>query len=381
VSDDELARLREELDELDRRILSAAARRTEVVRRVAAAKMEAGGGQRPLFDRTRERAVYDRARAVAEEIGLDPKLGHRLMQTLVEASHVIQEEVSRRTSVAEAAAHPRRFVIVGGDGRMGCLLRRELAARGHGVEVLERDDGRDRAAVAGAGEIVVIAVPMEDAARVAAEIGPHVDPGALLCDINSLKAEVCAAMESSCRGEVIGLHPMFGPTVHSLRRQKVVVCPVRPGPLAAWLREELGAIGAELIETDPVAHDRMMAVVQVLVHFSTLVMGEALRSTGVGVDESLRFTSPIYRLELAFVGRLFAQNPDLYAEIEMTNPHGAEVRRRFRDAAEALDRAIAASDRDAFRAVFDGVSRYFKEFAGEAMTLSDFVIDSVVMQP
>ena len=64
----ELDRLRRQLDEIDRAVLTAAARRVAVVRDIAAAK--AGGGDRPLFDRERERAVYERARAVAAEVGL-----------------------------------------------------------------------------------------------------------------------------------------------------------------------------------------------------------------------------------------------------------------------------------------------------------------------
>ena len=264
---------------------------------------------------------------------------------------------------------------------MGRLFEKELAVRGHAVDIRDVDDQRDIAGVVGAADIVMVSVPMDDAASVVETIGPHVRPDALLCDVNSLKQDVCAAMGRTCAGEALGLHPMFGPTVHSLRRQKVVACPVKPGPLAEWWRAELGRMGLELIETDPETHDRMMAVVQVLVHFSTLVMGEALRGTGVSVEESLRFTSPIYRLELAFVGRLFAQNPELYAEIEMSNPAGAGVRRSFLDAAARLDRVISAGDHTTFIRLFEGVSAYFRDFADEAMELSDFIIDEVVARP
>ena len=140
-------------------------------------------------------------------------------------------------------------------------------------------------------------------------------------------------------------------------------------------------MGMELIESDPAEHDRMMAVVQVLVHYATLVMGRALSKSGVAIDDSLRFTSPIYRLELAFVGRLFAQDPDLYAEIEMTNPHGAEARLRFREAAEELDALLAAGDRDGFRALFGEVDDWFGDFDDEALRLSDVLIDALVTQP
>jgi chorismate mutase/prephenate dehydrogenase len=388
-SNDDLTRLRDELNRLDRRLLETAARRSEIVRGIAAAKACGGSdgpggtgcGGKPLFDRERERAVYARAEAVAGEVGLPARVAHDLMQVLVEASHGIQEEASQAVAAELPAGAARRFLIVGGRGAMGRRLGEALAGRGHAIDVLEADDGRDRAEAVRAAEIVVVAVPMSRARDVTAEIAALVPPDALLCDVNSLKRDVCEAMARACRGEALGLHPMFGPTVRSLRRQKIVVCPVKPGPLAAWLRAELGRMGMELIDSDPATHDRMMAVVQVLVHFSTLVMGEALRRTGVAVEESLRYTSPIYRLELAFIGRLFAQSPDLYAEIEMTNPDGADVRRSFLEAAQRMDEAIAANDRTAFRELFTGVSDYFRDFAGEAMRLSDFVIDSMVRRP
>ncbi|NNF41940.1 MAG: prephenate dehydrogenase/arogenate dehydrogenase family protein [Phycisphaerales bacterium] len=377
-----LGALRDELDAVDRALLESAARRRTIVRRLAAAKMDAGGTQ-PLFDRTRERVVYERAEAAAGELGLPPTLARALMGVIVEDSHQVQEtlivEAASRTPL-DAVARPR-LLIVGGGGRMGRRLRDALRERGHTVDTLELGDGRDRVAAVADADIVVIAVPMTDAEPVTRELGPHVRPDALLCDINSLKVGVCRAMEESCRGEAMGLHPMFGPGVWSLRRQKVVVCPLREGPRAAWLRKELASMGVELIDTDPVTHDRMMAIVQVLVHFSTLVMGDALRRTGVSVEDSLRFTSPIYRLELAFVGRLFTQDPDLYAEIEMSNPQAAEMRRCFRNAADELDRIIADADHAAFRRRFEDIAVYFESFGDEAMRLSEQIIDTLVRQP
>ncbi len=375
TSPDELERLRTELDDLQHTLLSAAARRAQVVRRIGEIK---AGSHRPLFDRQREREVYARARTVARQVGLDPEVARRLMAVLVESSHDAQDAVGRQTGPADQL---RRFLIVGGHGRMGRLFSSWLTARGHGVTVLERDDGQDPAALVSDAELVVVAVPMDAAVLVIERLAPLLRPDQLLCDINSLKGEVCAAMAGACAGEVVGLHPMFGPTVATPRRQKVVWCPVRPGPLAAWWRDELGRMGAELVDTDPGTHDRMMAVVQVLVHYSTLVMGDALRRTGIDLEQSLAFTSPIYRLELAFVGRLFTQDPDLYAEIEMANPHGDDVRRCFQDAAAELAGTIETGDRADFRQAFGQVREYFRGFGDEAMAVSDWIIDTLVARP
>ena len=370
---DELQALRDELTALDRQILGLAKRRQELVRRVGAYKSRE---DRPIFDRRRERKVLERAEAAASELGLDPAFGRRLLGMLIEASHDEQGD-----EMVTAASETHSFCLVGGGGGMGRLLRRELQRRGHPVTVLEKDDGQDRAAVIAAAEIVVVCVPMALATEVVREVAPHVRPDALLCDINSLKREVCGVLEATAPGETVGLHPMFGPTVSSLRRQKVVLCPVRPGPLSRWLASELGQLGVELIETDPETHDRMMAVVQVLTHFSTLVMGTALSRAGVGIADSLRFTSPIYRLELAFTSRLFAQDPSLYAAIEMDNPVGPEVRAAFLDAARELTALIDAGDRAGFEAHFRALSTFFAGLADEGMALSDFLIDALVARP
>jgi len=371
----ELDGLRAELDQLDRQLMETAARRLEVVRRIGAAKIDSGA---PIFDRARERRVFEKAQRLGATLGLDDTLSQALMSALVEASHRTQEEAVLHAAASETR---RKIVIVGGRGQMGRRLGGAFEARGHVVTALDRGDDLASSEALLQAEIVMLAVPMALAAPMAAEVGPLLPKGAVLCDINSLKGEVCAAMDRAFPGEVLGLHPMFGPSVKSLRRQKVVVCEIRGGPVGTWLQAELGRMGMELIESDPDTHDHMMAVIQVLVHFSTLVMGESLRRTGFSVAESLRFTSPIYRLELAFCGRLFTQDPELYAEIEMANPYGATVRAHFREASEALEAAVQAGDREAFRELFAGVSAYFASFGTEAMALSDRIIESLVTHP
>jgi chorismate mutase / prephenate dehydrogenase len=363
--------LRAQLDEIDEELLSAAARRQQVVAEIGRVKAAAGIS---LFDRTRERVVFDRARDRGRALGLGAEVAESLYHVLVEASHDRQQEDTEQARTDE----PRSFLLMGGAGEMGVLLTRLLRQRGHAVDLFDLGDERPLPDVVSAAQIVMVCVPMDIAVETIHAVGPHMAAGALLCDINSLKRDVCDALREATSGEAMGTHPMFGPTVGSLRRQKVVLCPVRPGPLGAWWTRELGQLGAELITTSPEDHDRMMAIIQVLVHFHTIVMGDALRRTGVAVEDSLRFTSPIYRVEMSVVGRLFGQDPRLYAEIEMQNPYGAEVIGHFMAAAEATRDAVQSGDRDGFCDLFGAVSHYFRDFSGEALELSDFLIEAMV---
>lgn len=362
----ELAQLRERLDAVDHELLEVAAKRLALVEQIRAAKRSAGGA---VFDREREQTVLRNAEERGAELGLSTELVDKLMAALLEASHSHQQA---STAVAETT---RRILIVGGGGRMGSLFGNLLAARGHTIEVLEKDDPVDGRV--SAADVVIVAVPMAIAERVIADIAPLIRQDALLCDINSLKQKVCDALAAS-NGEALGTHPMFGPTVGTLRRQKIVMCPVKPGPLTDWWRSELAQMGADLIDAEPAEHDRTMAVVQVLTHFGILTMGRALTHAGISLQDTLRFMSPIYRLEVSMVGRLFAQKPELYQEIVMSNPEAERFLELYVDEATRLANIITGHQRDDFIAAFRETADHFAEFSSDAMALSDRIIATLM---
>jgi chorismate mutase/prephenate dehydrogenase len=370
MSADDLDTLRGELDALDARLIGLAAERLRTVARIR--ELKRGSGKH-LFDRAREQEVHQRAEVHARAVGLPAPAARSLVNALLEASHALQEQPP------PTGADRRAFLIVGGAGKMGRLFGELFAARGHRVDVLEKGEALEPARV-GAADVVMVAVPMTQAAEVTRAVAPLVGPGALLCDINSLKRDVCAALATSA-GEALGTHPMFGPTVRTLRRQKVVLCPVKPGPMAAWLEGELGRMGAEIVASSPEEHDATMAVVQVLTHFGIMAMGRALARSGLTLEQTLPFTSPIYRLELAMVGRLFSQRPELYREILLQNPAGAATRDGYLAAASELGAILARGDGDAFVALFEETGRYFAGFSAEAMELSDHIIDTIMSRP
>lgn len=273
----------------------------------------------------------------------------------------------------------KTLLIVGGKGRMGQLFSTAFTERGHKVFIADRGDELS-AEVLRAANVVLVSVAMQEAKDVIRAIAPRIEENALLCDINSLKTEICSIYRADCRGESLGLHPMFGPTVQNFSGQKIILCPVRQGPLASWLRRELAAMGFSLLESSAEGHDRIMAVVQVLIHFGKIVTAEALRRSGFSVAETTPFMSPIYQLELSVIGRLFAQDPALYAEIEMENPWSAEVRQHFANAALELNKVVDSNNRELFCKEFTQLKEYFADSSEEAMRLSDLIINSVMVK-
>ena len=115
-----------------------------------------------------------------------------------------------------------------------------------------------------------------------------------------------------------------------------------------------------------------------LTHHATEVMGRTMRAMGVSVEETLRFTSPVYRMELLMTARHFAQDPDLYRAIEAGNPNCDEVTAAFRASADELSAALASGDADAFRGMFNEVTAFLGSFAEGALEQSSSLIERLV---
>lgn len=364
--------LRAMVDALDRDMLQLIARRMSLVAEIAAYKRQHGLKVR---DATRERDVlHDRAR-IAAELGLPRGEMESVFRLLLRASRDHQSALRAEVPLDEA---PYTVAIVGGRGRMGAVLAQVFADLGHRVIVADRETDLSAADAAAAADVTVVSVPIDVTEEVIRQVGPHVPEHGLLMDVTSIKEAPVAAMLEATRASVVGTHPMFGPSVHTLQGQRVVICRARGDVWADWVAHTFTARGLTVTEATPEQHDRAMSIVQVLTHFQTQVLGVTLARLGVPLEETLRFTSPAYLLELYVAARHFAQQPDLYGAIEMRNPRTAEVTASFESAAHELREVLASGDRAQFQAMFEDVRAFFGAFTEEALEQSSFLIDRIV---
>lgn len=272
-----------------------------------------------------------------------------------------------------AVSDLRPAVVVGGHGRLGGRFAARLEQDGVEVRRLgEGDWAHAEAWVRDAG-LVVVSVPIRVTEVVIRRL-PPLPPDCVLADLTSVKRGPLATMLAVHRGPVVGLHPMFGPDA-ALDGQVVAWCAGRSGPGVDRLRSRLQSWGLTLRELTPEGHDQAMAHVQALRHFATFAYGLHLAEERPDLDELLAVSSPIYRLELAMVGRLFAQDPTLYADIIRAAPENIALIRRFhRRLGEAIE-AVEAEDDRAFVAAFDRVAAWFgpaaARFLDESRTLLD----------
>ena len=237
-----------------------------------------------------------------------------------------------------------RILILGGTGETGSWFARYFKEKGFDVvvwgpsgkvEVAKRLGVRyakDMMQEVEKSDIVLVSVTIEKTVQVIREVAPHMHSGSLIMDVTSIKSEPIRAMKTYApKGvEVFGTHPMFGPTMPSLRGQTIILTPVE-GKTGKWqsvMQSLFESDGAHVEILDAEEHDEIMAVVQALTHFAYIGIGATLRTLDVDVQRSRKFMSPVYEIMIDFVGRILDQNPELYASIQK-NPKAAAVRHIF----------------------------------------------------
>ncbi len=366
----ELEQLRGLIDGVDQQLLHLLRKRLDLVAQVGAVKHAAG---LPIYAPQREAAMLAKRRDEAKEIGVAPQLIEDILRRLMRESYLNEKDVGFKQVKTDLGT----VVIVGGKGQLGGLFKQMFTLSGYQVETIDKDDWqRAETVFAGAG-LVLVTVPIAITCELIREKLTRLPARCILADLTSIKAEPVDTMLAVHTGPVVGLHPMFGPDVGSFAKQVVVVCHGREQDKYQWLLDQIAIWGARLVEAEPERHDNAMQLVQAMRHFSTFVYGLNLCKEEADIETLLQFSSPIYRLELAMVGRLFAQSPELYADIifaQQGSLHAiSDYLANYRNALEILKRG----DRAAFIAEFKAVAKWFGDFAPQFQRESRQMLQSV----
>jgi prephenate dehydrogenase len=269
-----------------------------------------------------------------------------------------------------------RIGLVGSQGSYGRWLRRFFEDR-MGLQVVGRDPcGEAEIAertLIGSADVLIFCAPIrhtQSLIRHYIEQGAGQERGRLWLDITSIKAEPVAAMLSS-QAEVVGLHPMSAaPKSATLRGRAMVVCEARLDKWRPWLEHFLASTEADCVRADAEQHDRVMALVQGMVHATHMAQGAVLRELGptVGDFDGIRpFSSVGYELDMAVMRRILASNPAIYQDIQFENPYVAPMLERLATHIDALRDLVHQGDDAARERMRETLLTQSRAYVGESV--------------
>lgn len=351
----QLTALRNEIDEIDTQLVELLAKRRRVTTKVGELKSRVG---MPIYAPDREAQLLTMRRQQAMEAGVSPELIEDILRRLMSDSYISQDASGYQCVNTESG----KIVVIGGNGQLGKVFVDLFERSGYQVVVLEQDDWPDSDNILAQAGVVIVAVPIRLTSMIIQKLS-RLPNTCILADVTSVKEMPLYEMLKVHQGPVVGLHPMFGPDVSGLIKQTIITCEGRLPEQYNWLLKQFQVWGAKIYPVDASAHDQAMSMVQVMRHFSTIAYGYHLMTEGADISQLVEMSSPIYRLELIMVGRLFAQDPVLYTDIIFSNQDNVAMMKRFAYRFLELLEDVEMGDKDAFVTMFSQVSDWFGDYA------------------
>ncbi|WP_258129028.1 prephenate dehydrogenase [Achromobacter anxifer] len=253
-------------------------------------------------------------------------------------------------------------------GQAGRVLGvgRNAQSLARAVELGLIDEAASAEEAAARADLILLATPVGGLAGALSRMRPHLRPGTVLTDAGSTKAEVVLAARAALGDQVAQFvpgHPIAGAErtgpeaadADLYRKRTVILTPLAENGASSLdlVRRAWQACGADVIDMDADAHDRVLASVSHLPHLLAAVYMEQVAEAA---------DAPT-RLDLAGSGfrdftRIAAGSPEMWRDIFLSNRDAmlAELA-DVRAVLDRAERAIADGDGAALLTLLETAAR------------------------
>jgi cyclohexadieny/prephenate dehydrogenase len=206
-------------------------------------------------------------------------------------------------------------------------------------------------------DLVILCIPVGACGAVAAEIAPHLKPGAIISDVGSVKGAVVRDMAPHlpASAHFVPAHPVSG-TEHSgpdsgfaelfINRWCILTPPEGTDPTAVErLRAFWAGLGARVEIMTPDHHDLVLAITSHLPHLiAYTIVGTADELAQVTSSEVIKFSAGGFR----DFTRIAASDPVMWRDVFLANKEAVlEMLGTFNEDLSKLTRAIRRGDAEA----------------------------------
>jgi prephenate dehydrogenase len=244
---------------------------------------------------------------------------------------------------------------------MGRWLVHYLSDQGHKIIISDnrRDEAASVAEATGAtlaktnreaaqkAEIVFLATPMDVTPKITRNISSEIGRDTSIVEISSLKSQIIPVLENIAKKGVrtASIHPLFGPGVQDITKEKIALVPVSDPSLEYELVKTLFP-GVEIVVVDAEEHDKAMAMTLSLPHFLNIAFASVVGEEDINMLKKLGGTT--FALQLVLSEGVMTEDPMLYALIQTSNEYTLHYLERFLSKAEALKQHISRKDPQKF---------------------------------
>ncbi len=346
-----LENIRQDISAIDRQLFELIKRREHLSSQIGEAKRKL---DIPDKDFDREKLVFARAIALAEELELPKNFAINLQKLVMELSLSRQERDRIKYGVAKS---PLLVTVIGGAGRMGAWLCHFFADSGHSISVVDKkkpdfachyhsainDEVLDC-------DIIVVAAPIRSSAAILDGLGKKSLKRPVIFDVSSVKAPVKEALfKLHQKGlKVTSLHPMFGPAVEVLFGKHIIITSLGNNEADNLAKDLFKSTSLTVLTMSIDEHDKVISYLLSLSHLMNIIFIKSLMQSGYSIEYLSQFSSTTFSNVLEIAKRVFLENPHLYYEIQALNPHNKQSYELLSKSLEDTLNDIANQDEKSF---------------------------------
>ena len=355
--------LRNELSELDLKIIELVHRRQVLSEEIGAIKRDKG---RPTRDYQREKLVIELAKSHAEKLNVDPLMVVDLMQLLIQSSLKTQESARVKE---EGQGNGKKVLIIGGLGRMGSWFSEFMSMQGYDVHIADKNiDAEDESHFSNWKDtddnydITLVATPLRESKEILEEILEHGREG-ILFDIASIKSPIKETLTKiSEKGmRVTSIHPMFGPDTDLLTGKHIVFMNLDEQDSHLEIMKLFESTTAQLIEMSIDSHDYAISYVLGLSHIINIAFSKVLHDSGEKEEEFSQVSSTTFKDQIEVARRVSQENPNLYFEIQHLNDHSIKTIEELNRVIQEISDAITMGSEENFVKIMNSGKKYFED--------------------
>jgi len=350
-----LSRSREEIKVLTKSILDLANARQKVSLQVARDKAILG---EQIFNLEVEEKLLSESDEYARKIGLDQDLAQALVQDLIKHSKVAQSSDLYREKIKQfLEVRKIKTIAIVGAGRMGSWFARYF--RGFPVKISLYDEipGKAKGKARKVGvdhlqsieeatgaDLVVVSVPISKTpaiVRQLSELALDSPKDLILLEISSVKKVM---EDSGLFGDdaltenikLYSIHPLFGGSAQFFEANSIIQSFPKDTTFLRGIFPQCA-----IFTLDWSAHDELMGLFLTLPHALAMVFADVIDSDGRKLSrEILSLNSPSYLHMLDLAQRVLSEDPEIYFEIQSSNPNSKLVISRAMNSLLKLEKSI-----------------------------------------
>lgn len=227
-----------------------------------------------------------------------------------------------------------------GFGSFGKFLAEKLSS--HAKVLVYSQSGRTSSWMTSLEEVaavdyLILSIPLDAYNETLTALKPHLTDRTVLVDVCSVKVKPIAKIREILPLQpLVATHPLFGPesAAVSLDGHTFVMCPELSTPEPyLHIKRFADSLGLKVVEMSAEEHDRELAVV----HGLTFFIARSLEEMNIH-DQKLH--TPTFQRLLNIVEVDRHHSPELFRTIQNGNDYARDMRRRFIDTAQRVNKEL-----------------------------------------